>query len=188
MNAFPKELTLDFNLVSEIILNQKTYSNVKGAWTDYGDTYILNNGESVFIPYHIYNIEISESCFADLSPTQKNICHCLYSRSCNGFVREKHIGALLSGRLSYWAFPYILKISDEYVVEILDCVYNALNAADTCELKRFCGLNLKGFNKSYSRMVSYWSAYYRRKYPDRKNYVGEKLFSECFGYSKGLFK
>ena len=35
-----------------------------------------------------------------------------------------------------------------------------------------------------SRMTSYWNEYYRRRYSDFQQYVGTKVFEECFGYSK----
>ena len=52
---------------------------------------------------------------------------------------------------------------------------------DTNEEKYGCSFFIND-KKSYSRMVSYWNAYYRRRCRDLKKYVGYKIFKEHFGY------
>lgn len=50
----------------------------------------------------------------------------------------------------------------------------------------FCLENIESFCKSYNRMISYWNEYYKYKYKDFQQYIGRKLFRECFGYSKSM--
>jgi hypothetical protein len=99
-------------------------------------------------------------------------------------VREKHIAALLAEKaenLPDWAIPYIIKVCDEYVVEILQVVYDNLKDRNTDKFKNFCAENEVAFCKSYNRMISYWNEFYRKDCCRYKDYVGRKLFIECFG-------
>ena len=85
-----------------------------------------------------------------------------------------------------WAIPYIFKLCDEYVVEILEITYDILKDKDTERIKRFCLENVQLFCKSYARMISYWNEYYRHKYFNFHEYIGRKLFRDCFGYTRSL--
>lgn len=64
--------------------------------------------------------------------------------------------------------------------------YDILKKQDTEQIKRFCLENMDLFCKSYSRMISYWNEYYRNKYNNFHQYIGRKLFRECFGYSRPM--
>ena len=48
-----------------------------------------------------------------------------------------------------WVIPYIVKICDEYVLEILEMAYGFLKEQDTERIKRFCLENVQEFCKSY---------------------------------------
>jgi len=146
--------------------------------------YKLLSGETIAFPYRIYGVENIETP-SGLSPTQKLIFHAILSRSCDGYVREKHIHEILDMGCPDWLFPYILKLSDEYVVEILELIYSYLRDQDHREMKEFCRLNLFSFVRSYDRMTSYWSAYYGGSFYE---YVGRKLFQECYGYQRSLWR
>lgn len=181
INAFPSELASDVQAVYKLLIEQKTYNNVKNGVTEAGYEYTLFNEENIILPYRIYYKDIPPALLSGFSAVQLDIYHCIYSRCCDGFVREKHTNVLLSKALSYWTFPYIVKISDEYVIDIVKDIYEVLNAQDTTELKKFCQMNIKALYSGYSRMVSYWDVYYRRKEClHLQDYVGKKLFSDCF--------
>jgi hypothetical protein len=118
---------------------------------------------------------------------------CIYSRHYDGFVREKYIRLLLAMDYEEWAIPFIVKICDEYVVDILTAVYVGLQGRNTQGIKNFCLENPDESRKSYDRMVSYWNAYYRgnrylrpnqKGYHPLNKYIGIKLFRECFGVSR----
>ncbi|MFC0562328.1 hypothetical protein [Halalkalibacter alkalisediminis] len=76
------------------------------------------------------------------------IMHCIYSRSCDGFVRQKHLKSLLLMDYEDWAIPYIVKVCDEYIVEILEMTYDILKEQDTERIKRFCLENMERFAKA----------------------------------------
>ena len=185
--SFPKELNYDVSVVLSLI-SQKRYGNVHIGETEYGYTYTLLSGQEISFPSRIYYYDVCDISSSTLTFEQKMIYHCIFSRSCDGFVREKHIKAILEDVYPDWAIPYILKVSDEYVVEILECVYSKLKNKDTECIKAFCKLNLQSFICSHDRMISYWNEYYRNQCYHYKNYIGKKLFSECFGYTRRMEK
>ena len=185
-DAFPAELWQDVSIVSNL-LSRKTYNNVRIGQTDYGCTYALFNEQEITFPYRVYYLD---ECTAFSSPTfeQKMIYHCFFSRSCNGFIREKHIKEILKVNCPDWCLPYILKLSDEYVIEILEVIYNELTHKNTDKIKTLCRLNMQSFLSGHDRMISYWNEYYRGQCYFYKNYVGKKLFSQCFGYTRSMEK
>ena len=103
-------------------------------------------------------------------------------------MREKHLKFLLDNDRYEWIYPYILKLSDEYIMEIVELIYKKLSLRDTTLLKKFCVLNLQQFLKSHDRMISYWNEFYRDRCYRYKEYVGRKLYKQCFGYSRSFEK
>ncbi|MDO5601290.1 MAG: hypothetical protein Q4G07_00845 [Oscillospiraceae bacterium] len=186
-SGFPIELRSDVIAAARYI-SEKTYNNIQVGQSDDRCTYILQNGQVVSFPYRIYYVEDKDGVPSVLTPTQKSIYHAIFSRSCNGFVREKHLRALLEGELQEWIYPYLLKLSDEYVMEIVECLYYGLRSKNTDRLKSFCVLNLQQFLRSHARMISYWNEFYRTRCYKYKDYIGRKLYLECFGYSRSLEK
>ena len=104
------------------------------------------------------------------------------SRSSDGYVREKHIKALLKSDPPVWAMPYVIKICDEYVVEILQTVYDLLISRDCTEYRRLCALNFDYLKRAHTRMISYWNEVYRWDCYRYCDYIGKKLYRDCFGY------
>ena len=149
----------------------------------------LGDGEQVDFPY-IYRLYITDELGVpenELTETQKSIYHCIFTRSCDGYVREKHAAALLdTENMPYWAVPYIFRLCGEYVLEIIEMIYKKLSVRDNSDFKRFCAKNPFTFVYYYDRMISYWNEYYRGRFPDIRVYAGYRLFTECFGYTRSL--
>lgn len=183
-DGFPNYLRDDVTTAVGMIPH-KTYNNVTIGVSEDTIQYFQDNTVIRF-PYRTYYIDSSDEVIDDLSLRQKMILHCIYSRSCDGFVRQKHIYSLLQMDYEDWAIPYIVKICDEYVVEILEMTFDILKEQDTERIKRFCLENNVQFCKSYNRMISYWNEYYRYRYNNFQKYIGRKLFRDCFGYSKSM--
>jgi len=166
------------------VLPQETCAYTTHFASDYGERY----GE-VYLPHRIYIVQdVSMGAVSALTATQKQILHCIYSRHYNGFLRQKHMQLLLEGDIPEWAFPYILKVSDEYILQIVELIYDKLVLHDTEQIKSFARNNLPAFCTSYSRMVSYWNTYYQTQTPRLSDYAGYKLFWECFGYTESMEK
>lgn len=183
--GFPEYLRDDVITVIKRITKQPNNINLDKTQ----ETIEYLQGEDIIkFPYRIYNIDNSNEFIGNLNVKQKMILHCIYSRNCDGFVRQKHLNALLLMDYEDWAIPYIVKICDEYVVEVLETIYDFLKEQDTEPIKKFCSENMDSFCKSYNRMISYWNEFHKDKYNNFNNYIGRKLFRECFGYSKSMEK
>lgn len=141
--------------------------------------YIQGSCEVRF-PYRIYDPEPKETDMEKLDKYRKLNLFCMYTRSNNGYIREKYVRKILESDFEEWCIPYIVKLCDEYVIEILECIYEVLKDRDNSDIREFCRQNNEAVRKSYSRMVSYWNEYYRKDYPDINKYVGVRLFKECF--------
>ncbi len=175
-HSFPQKFSEDTAIVA--------CSIPKGIYVDGSFCkYKLLSGENIEFPYRIYGVEKIETP-SEFSLEQKIIFHAFLSRSNNGYVREKHIHEILEIDYPEWIFPYIVKLSDEYVIEILDLIYSYLKNKDCQEIKNFCKLNTFSFVRSYDRMASYWGEYYGGSF---YKYVGRKLFRECYGYQKSFW-
>lgn len=183
INGFPKELAADVEYVCEWIqMHAHTKHDVFQEYSEWK----LSNKEIIKIPYRMYETDI-------LFPTSLNdiqviIYHCIYTRNDNGYIRERHVKALIENEPPEWVYPYILKVCNEYVMEILELVYQNLHTKDCTKWKSFCLLNQKTFVYSYQRMTSYWNEYYRSTCYLFHDYIGRKLFWECFGYTRALEK
>ncbi len=180
--AFPCELASD---VETVVKAMSTRGLAFGGAliSDKSTKWRLPSGQSIKIPYRIYVDDVSVS--ADkLTEGQRLIYHCIFSRSYDGYIRQKHIEAMLGLDLPDYAIPYVIKICDEYVKEILEVVYRELQGKNNEKYKALCALNLDYFKLGHSRMISYWNEFYRYDCYRYKDYVGKKLYHECFGYNK----
>lgn len=181
-NAFPKELEQDFAAVFAVIPTD-TFSDCSMCVSENSISYKLGN-ETILIPESVYFFEPEESKISKLTEMQKQILYCIYTRSCEGRLREKYVQKLLEMDFAAWSIPYIVKLSDEYVIEILFRIYEFLRGRKNEDIKAFCIANKEMMRRSYSRMISYWNEYYREGNPVLDEYIGEKVFRECFDYNK----
>ena len=180
--AFPKEYAADIEAVcNAVTVRSKAFHGA--LYSDQATQWCLPSGENISIPYRIY---ISDKLLfpSGLTERQMLIYHCIFSRSYDGYIRQKHIEALLDASTPEWAMPYIVKICDEYVSAILETVYQKLKNKNCEKYKALCQLNFEYFKLGHCRMISYWNAYYRYNCYRYKAYIGKKLYSECFGYNK----
>lgn len=142
------------------------------------------DGSTISFPYRLYFID-DENVYNELSSKEeKCIYDCIFTRSCDGYVRQKHLKNLLIDDMPEWCMPYILKLSSEYVEEIICDIYDFMKSRDNNLFQVFCAKNPYMFRYDYSRMTSYWNEFYREKCYIFHNYVGYKLYKECFGYSR----
>lgn len=181
--SFPKELEKDVKLVMSIIASE-SHSCTQTTFTfDLVISYKLKD-EIVVIPYRMYYDELPNIAYKDLTERQFKILCCLYTRHHNGYIRQKYLKKLFDMKIDEWEIPFIIKLCDEYVLEILELVYNKLTDRNNDDIRQFCLNNQLILHKSYNRMISYWNVYYRDIDNNFRNYVGRKLFKECFGYNK----
>jgi hypothetical protein len=74
--------------------------------------------ELVSIPYRIYNAELSHDTQQRLSPAQRTVMACMYTRHHDGYVRQRHLEAIV-GQAETWVAPFVVQLLGEYVVQIV---------------------------------------------------------------------
>lgn len=184
-SAFPHALERDAAALEERLELRSLCPTGRFMTPEEQRSWHLPGGGTIRFPYRIYLPDSLDGMA--LPPARAAMLHCLFSRSHDGFVRQRHIQALLDGEPPEWALPYIVEVCGEYVVQILDLVYSRLRDRDTSSYAELCRLNLPHFLYVHARMISYWNEFYRwgtcRRYRD---YVGRALFQQCFGYTRSL--
>ncbi len=137
-------------------------------------------GESLTIPSRIYNGAPPAESVRALTATQQTILHCLYTRHHDGRVRQDHLEQITRCDKP-WVVPFVVQLSGEYVVEILESISRGLpgltvpHSAQRRLYGDFITQNPAFFARTQRRAVSYWSCYYRRKYPWFDEYPGSPL-------------
>jgi len=122
---------------------------------------VVVDGAAVSIPYRIYNDHPGNVAFETLSDDQHTMLHCIYSRHHNGHVRQAHIERVL-GVDQTWVVPYVVRLLGEYVIEIVDVIYEALaTAPNLATYRRFAAENPEFLRRTAAQATSYWNCYYR---------------------------
>ena len=175
--AFPREFA---GRVKVIALMMQA-DGARNAPSD-SDVCFLVGGNAMRFPYRIWQKDLPGAAFLLMSETDKVIAHCLGTRHHDGFVRQKHVRALL--RLEYpdWAIPYIVKLCEEYVIEILEDIYGLIDEKDVPRYKAFAAENAGAMKKGFDRMISYWNEYYRIDHFRLREYVGYRVYREKLVY------
>ena len=184
--AFPGELKEYIDNVMAV-LPKETVNDVCIVTSEQCVEYNLESC-IVEVPYRMYLLDINEDVYNNLGELEKQILCCMYTRNSDGYIREKYLRKLLAMNFEKWVIPFIVKICDEYVVEMLEIIYKVLKDKDNSDIKNFCLMNKKQISKSYSRMISYWNEYYRGEEFEFRNYIGRSLFRECLGYDRTFEK
>ena len=130
-------------------------------------------GEIIKIPERIYlgqNIQGMKN----LSKSQLQLINCFFTRHHNGYVREKYLKKIILIN-EPWVAPYIVRLFGEYVIEILNIIYENFNTIDMAIYRAFIEENPIFYAKIKRRVISYWNCYYRNQYRDKNNYVGIKI-------------
>lgn len=79
---------------------------------------------TVRFPYRVYFIDNKKTYNKLEDKEEKFIYSCIFTRSCDGYVRQKHLKNKLADEFTQWCMLYIWKVSSEYVVEIVDDINN----------------------------------------------------------------
>ncbi|MFD7223960.1 hypothetical protein ACFV9P_23540 [Streptomyces sp. NPDC059892] len=167
--AFPHQLANDVRAVSAVM--PEALIAPRSPFSVYvGD-------EVVAIPYRIYQDELPVDVVRTLTGVQQAILHCLYSRHSDGLVRQRHLEQIARSD-EPWAVPFVVQLVGEYVLEILDSIQHGLSdlpskrSAQLLAYGDFIARNPKFLARTERRVVSYWSRYYRWKFPVFSTYPG----------------
>ncbi|WP_224997087.1 hypothetical protein [Cesiribacter sp. SM1] len=184
LEAFPADLRADVNSALDIIpFSDKNVKLSDGMYhlmdnlIHPSELNITLNNESLTLPYRLYFNEPDLESEEKLTDRQKAILNSIYLRHHNGYVRERRLRHLTNTN-EYWLIPFTVQLLGEYVYEILEVLDKHVNE-DTLDLYAdFAAENPKYWQKTESRMISYWDVYHRRKYPKLKEYLGYRIIKK----------
>ncbi|MCX5416081.1 hypothetical protein [Streptomyces sp. NBC_00059] len=169
LTAFPVELASDAEAVLAVMPDSRLQPHASFS--------VAVEGQQVVIPGRLYNDEPPTDAVASLSPRQRQLLHCLYSRHCDGVVRQRHLEKFV-GSTDPWAVPFVVQLVGEYVLEILVVICDELRDLATPGARghlaygQFIVDNPAFFARTQRRVVSYWSCYYRGAYASFRGYPG----------------
>lgn len=129
------------------------------------------SGETVLIPQRIHFAGFGLD--APVRSIEACMAHCLFTRSTNGYERQRALGTILTLN-EPWSIPFVVALIGEYVIEILDDIAAALPLLDRAVVGQFLHENPTFHRLTQARVVSYWDVYYRARYR-RQDYVGFAL-------------
>ncbi|OOG81083.1 hypothetical protein B0E42_25625 [Pseudomonas sp. A25(2017)] len=131
-------------------------------------------GEDLVIPYRIHH-EGDEQEYLQLNGLQSVMYSCVLTRHHDGHIRHRQLKQILSVS-EPWVVPFVMQLTGEYVMEILDTCEAHLPTLNQELYGDFIKDNPKYFKALQDRMISYWDCYYRHLYKYRQDYVGFRLF------------
>ncbi|MFF0276982.1 hypothetical protein [Streptomyces sp. NPDC004330] len=170
--AFPAELAGDAEAVVSVMPASRLLPAAPFS--------VVVEGHQVLIPERLYNDEPPADAVASLSSRQRQLLHCLYSRHCDGVVRQRHLEKIV-GSTDPWVVPFVVQLVGEYVLEILIVMCDELRdlaapgTGGHLAYGQFIVDNPAYFARTQRRVVSYWSCYYRGTYASFQGYPGRTL-------------
>jgi outer membrane protein assembly factor BamB len=149
-----------------------------------GGTRAFVEGESLTIPGRIYFDPGSVTGTQEMTDVERIIMMCLFTRHHDGHVREKYLRLILD-RHEPWVAPFVIQLVGEYVVEISEVVRSRFDALDQATYGSFVESNPEFIELTRQRAISYWSAYYRRRYPGRVGYPSFEVLDRLHTLAAG---
>ena len=167
-NAFPSELHEEIeNIIRKATVDEDYEYEPLEPFRVYVE------GEEIAIPERIY-LGQNVSGLKSLSPLQQEIISCFFTRSYNGYVREEYLKHIITANQP-WVVPFVIRLLGEYVIEILQVIYENFKKIDIQLYCKFIEENPMFYEITKQRVISYWDCYYRSQYKDKNDYVGFKI-------------
>jgi len=140
-------------------------------------------GHALALPYRVYFPELAPEQVALLTVAQRQVVHCLYLRHHDGYVRQRHLEALLApgaGEPADFTTPFTFSLLGEYVQEIQAVLAQRLTPGLAARYVQLIRENPRYWQQTQGRVASYWDGYYRirrRGAPRFRHYVGAQLLA-----------
>lgn len=149
------------------------------SWVD--DTYRQRTmgfdvlGRSVQLPtrLHFQNLPSGDGWLSSLPPPAL----CLVSRATDGLLRQGAATAIVNIK-SEWAPPFVAALLGDYVVEIADVICDAIPGFDQALYANFVRENRTAVRALRAQATSYWAAYYRDRFPEKRDYPALRALHE----------
>ncbi len=157
--AFPVE-------VREEVNSLLTKFNIETIHTTKGFEKVVVGKEIIDIPTRIYYKPPYSLVDSKYTQTERKILNCIFSRHNDGYIRQKAILNIIDSD-SNWTTPYVVRIIGEYVIEVLKDINNHFEKINKPNLASFIRQNPDFYNRTYSRVSSYWDCYFRHQFPEK---------------------
>lgn len=132
-------------------------------------------GQTIAIPRRIHFADLSAAPgrLSDLNSASR----CLVTRATDGRLRQQALRSII-GYQSAWIAPFVLLLLGEYVIEIVEDVRDALPVLDQSIYANLVRENRQTVQMLRARATSYWDAYHRQQYPQKRDYPGLQALHE----------
>jgi hypothetical protein len=137
-----------------------------------GPSLIMPEGDLI-LPSRVY-FQMTNYDAELATPAEHLVAACILTRNHDGWSRQRALTTLLRNPQP-WISPYILRLSSEYVIEILDLIEDHMDQFSQSDIGTFIRLNPAFYQTMKHRIVSYWDCYYRSRFPKFGQYVGYRL-------------
>lgn len=141
---------------------------------------VQQDGRLLRIPVRTYYRREQLLACAGLAGDAGAIALCLGTRHHDGHLREHCVAQLLLQQRA-WTAPFVVHLCGEYVLEIVERIGAALPAWNAQALARYLRENPAYVATLERRTVSYWSCYYRHRYPVWDDYPGRRAMAALRG-------
>ena len=177
--AFPVEIRGEVNSLLTKFTVETKHATHRGELVAIGE-------EKFEIPSRIYYNPPYSLTNSKFTQKEQEILNCIFSRHDNGFIRQTAILNII-GSDSNWTIPYIVRIIGEYVINILNDIENNFEILNKPNLTSFVQQNPEFYNRTRSRVGSYWDCYFRQQFPEilneirtpeKQRYVGFRLLNK----------
>ncbi len=137
---------------------------------------VFIGNEIIRIPSRIHFVSSSDAV-ADLPEELHLMAYCLYTRSTDGHLRHSSLKKILASNYA-WCIPYIVMLSGEYVVEVIQDIAAALPTFNRIAYVSFVLENRALMRLLRMHATSYWNRYYNNVYEDKISYPGLQVLNE----------
>lgn len=126
-------------------------------------------GQRIAIPgrLHFVGLSAGSDRLGNLNPASR----CLITRATDGHLRQQAVQSVI-GHQSPWVAPFVLMLLGEYVIEIVEDIRDALPVLDQSVYANLIRENRQTVQRLRARATSYWNAYHRQRYPQKRDYPG----------------
>jgi len=160
MNSFPASVREEIKAIEGSI-------DLSAKYQSYQPFEISVEMNALVIPMRIYTNESQLDELRGLSEIQKEIIYCYFSRHCDGFVRARCLKGIIQSN-NLFVIPYIVQLLGEYVIEIIEFIYENREQINSSNLIAYINENPRHYEVTRQRVYSYWDCFYRGEYPKYK--------------------
>jgi hypothetical protein len=162
-------------LAGDVVAVMHATSVTEGHWP----FAVVVQGQQLTLPYRIHGDAAALAGGEGLSPVQREIRACIFSRHFDGRVRERALREVVASS-HQWVIPFVVQLVGEYVVEIHRVVQDALPMLDAAKYAAILRENAGFYQRTRQRVMSYWDCYYRAGpvYFDRRTYPAFQIIGQ----------